>query len=86
MAQIIGILLMAALAVFALKLAFIFVLIVGVIFRTKETLWLIAVLGMLALLRNYPAISYTVIAIIVIVAIAQAGKDDTKLLTDDTET
>lgn len=54
MVQIIGFLVIIAVAVLAIKVALIIVFFIGIVFRPKETIGLILVLGVLALLRNYP--------------------------------
>jgi hypothetical protein len=54
MVQILGFLMLMAVAVLAIKVALIMVFFIGIIFRPKETIGLIIVLGVLALLRNYP--------------------------------
>lgn len=54
MAQIIGFLMIIAVAILAIKVALVMVLFIGIIFRPKETIGLILVLGVLALFRNYP--------------------------------
>lgn len=66
--QILGILIVAALMVMAIKIAFVFLFLTGLIFRPKETLMLLAFLGVLALFRSYPAVSFILaVAIIVLV-------------------
>ena len=80
--QIIGILLVAALFVFAIKIAVIVLFLAGLIFRTQATLSLIAVLGAMALLRNYPVICFTLIGVVVVFALARAGKDKPPTLPD----
>ncbi|WP_425228828.1 hypothetical protein [Sphingomonas sp.] len=64
--KLLGFLVIVALAVVAIKIAFAFLFLAGLIFKPKETLILLALLGMLALFRNYPATCFT-LAIIVIV-------------------
>jgi hypothetical protein len=60
MVQIIGFLMIIAVAILAIKVALIMVFFIGIIFRPKETIGLILVLGVLALLRNYPVPSLLV--------------------------
>lgn len=51
--QFLGILLLLAAVVVAIKVAILLLLLAGLIFRTRETVGLVAVLGLLALIRNY---------------------------------
>ena len=60
MAQIIGFLILIAVAVVALKVTLIVGFFIALIFRPKETISLIIVLGVLALFRNYPVASIAV--------------------------
>jgi hypothetical protein len=82
MAQIVGILLLIGVAVVALKVALVLLLLAGLIFRTRETLGLIMVLGALALLRNYPTASMIVAGAATVLAFMKVGpskKDSIKL-------
>lgn len=92
MAQIIGFLILIAVAVVALKVALVIGFFVSLIFRPKETIGLIIVLGVLALLRNYPVatIAVAVIGTMTIVRInkkAAASKEASEFaqITDQTE-
>lgn len=93
MAQIIGFLILIAVAVVALKVALIVGFFVALIFRPKETIGLVIVLGVLALFRNYPVASIAVgiigtIAIIRMKKKANASKEIAKSvqITDQTDT
>ncbi len=92
MAQIIGFLILIAVAVVALKIAIVLGFFVALIFRPKETIGLVIALGVLALFRNYPvaSIAVGVIGTIVIVRIkkkAAASKEVSKFakITDQTD-
>lgn len=75
MAQLLGIVLLIAFAVFAFKVAILLLFLAGLIFRTKETIGLILVLGAFWLIRVQPIACLIVAAIIGIIALAKnAGK------------
>lgn len=93
MAQIIGFLILIAVAVVALKVALIVGFFVALIFRPKETIGLIIVLGVLALFRNYPVASIAVgvlgtLAIVCMNKKANASKETAKSvqIADQTDT
>lgn len=69
MAQLLGIILLIGLAVFALKLAILFFLLAGLIFRTKETIGLILIFAILAGFRTYPLPCIAIIAVLLPVSI-----------------
>jgi hypothetical protein len=52
--RIIGLLLLACLAIYALQIALVLLILAGLIFRTKETIGLMLVFGALALISKYP--------------------------------
>ena len=52
--RIVGFILLAALAIYALQLALLVVLLAGLIFRTKETVGLLLFFGTLGVITNYP--------------------------------
>lgn len=66
MKEIITFFLLAALLAFALKIAIILLFLAGLIFRTKETIGLIAIMAAIAGFNAHPAIG--VIIIIVLIA------------------
>jgi hypothetical protein len=78
MAQIIGFLILIAVAVVALKVALVIGFFVALIVRPKETIGLIIVLGVLALFRNYPVASIAV-GVIGTIAIVQINKKSAAL-------
>lgn len=76
MGKVVTALLVAAVALYALKVAILLLFLAGIIFRTKETLGLILVLGVLALFRNYP-IACVVIAVVAAgIALAKLNAND----------
>lgn len=92
MAQIIGFLILIAVAVVALKVALVIGFFVALIVRPKETIGLIIVLGVLTLFRNYPVASIAVgvigtIAIVRINKRAAVSKEVPKVaqITDQTD-
>jgi ABC-type transport system involved in multi-copper enzyme maturation permease subunit len=52
--RIVGFILLAALAIYALQLALVVLLLAGLIFRTKETVGLLLVFGTLGMITSYP--------------------------------
>ncbi|MHA0328819.1 hypothetical protein [Sphingomonas melonis] len=77
MAQIIGTLLVVALAIVAIKLALVAIVLAGLIFRPKETLGVVLLLGAFAVLRTYPMASFGIVALMIIYAIIKALKSET---------
>lgn len=80
MGQIIGILLVVALAIVAIKLALVAIILAGLIFRPKETLGVVLLLGAFAVLRSYPMASFGIVTLLIIYAIIKVSKSET---TDD---
>jgi uncharacterized BrkB/YihY/UPF0761 family membrane protein len=72
-AQLFAAILLVGLALFAIKIAFIFLILAGLIFRTKQTLALVVVLAAWALFWKAPVISCVLIGAAVLVAIYKAG-------------
>ncbi|MHA0328832.1 hypothetical protein [Sphingomonas melonis] len=77
MGQIIGILLVTALAIVAIKLALAVIILAGLIFRTKETLGVVLLLSAFAVLRAYPMASFGIVALLIIYAIIKVSKSGT---------
>jgi hypothetical protein len=73
-AQLLGALLLIGLAIFAVKVAILLLFLAGLIFRTKETAGLLAILGIVALFRNYPVACLVVLGVAGLVAIIRAAK------------
>lgn len=65
---------LAGLIVTALKIAIIFMILAGLIFRTKETLGLLLVLGVWSLFTHYPLICLSVLGMLGILAIYRAWR------------
>ena len=75
--KLLGYFMLVALIIVAIKLAFLLLLFAGLIFRTRQTLGIIFVLGVFALMRNYPGISFTAIGVAVVVALVMLSKKPT---------
>jgi hypothetical protein len=75
--QIIGILLVATLAIVAFKLAVAAIVLAGLIFRPKETIGAVLLLGAFAVLRTYPMASFGIAALLIVYAIIKVSKSDT---------
>jgi hypothetical protein len=70
--RIIGALIVAAMVVTAIKIAIILLIVAGLIFRTKETLGLLLVLGVLSLITHFPWVFVGILGVAGIVAIYRA--------------
>lgn len=79
MAQFIGILLFIGLAVFAIKIALIALILAGLIFKTKETVSILVVLIVLALLRNHPTASLITCGVMGLLWLAAKAKTDKRI-------
>lgn len=77
MGQLIGILLVVALAIVAIKLAIAAIILAGLIFRPKETIGVALLLGAFALLRTYPMASFGIVAMLIVYAIIKLAKSHT---------
>ena len=62
--QVVGYILLVGLAIFAIKLALIFLLLAGLIFRTKETVGLLLLGAILYGFKAYPLISVGLAAVL----------------------
>lgn len=60
MLRILGTLLLIAVIISAVKIALVLLLLAGLIFRTRETIGLIIVLGLLTAFNAHPAIGLTI--------------------------
>ena len=65
MPQLLGVILLIGLAVFAFKVAILLLFLAGLIFRTKETVGLIAILAVIAGFSAHPLIGIGIIAVLV---------------------
>jgi hypothetical protein len=83
MFQIIGFILLLGLAVFAIKLALICLLLGGLIFRTQETIGIIAILAILAGFNAHPGIGLTLLVLGVIVSLYYKRKGRETVESDD---
>lgn len=75
MPQFLGFILLVGLAIFAIKLAFLFLLLAGLIFKTKETIGLVTILAIFAGFRAHPGIGIGLIVIAVLVSLYFKGKE-----------
>ncbi len=71
MLQVLQILLVASVIVFAIKAALILLLIAGLIFRTKETVGLLAVLIVIALFNRYTTAALALLGVVGVVALVR---------------
>ncbi len=74
MAQIISAILLVGFAIFAFRLAILLILIAGLIFRTKETIFLICLFAAIAAFNANPIIGSAVVIVIIGIAIYRANK------------
>lgn len=67
--RIIGLILLACLAIYALKIAFVLLILAGLIFRTKQTVGLLGFFGVLGLLSKYPVQCLGIAAVAVLISL-----------------
>lgn len=72
MVQIILALLAIAAAIYAVKVALLLIILVGLIFRTRTTVSILVMLGAWALLGRYPVAGIALIALVALVTIKRA--------------
>ena len=65
---------MVALAIVAIKLAIAAIILAGLIFRPKETIGVVLLLGAFAILRTYPMASLGIVALLIVYAIIKVSK------------
>lgn len=70
--RILGALMIAGLVIAALKVAIILIVLAGLIFRTKETVAVLLVLGILSLIAHFPWVFAGLLGVAGIVAIYRA--------------
>lgn len=75
MPQVLGFILLVGVAVFAIQLAIALLLVAGLIFRTKETIGLIAILAVFAGFRAHPGIGISLIVLAVLISLYFKGKE-----------
>lgn len=87
MAQVIVAILLLGAFVLAIKVALLMIFLVGLIWRPKETIALIVVLGAFALVRNYPGPVAGVVGVLALVGVVmlvrRKGEPATLELPDD---
>lgn len=71
MAQLIAAILIMLTAVAAFKVAIGLLLIAGLIFRTKETLALIMILGLFAAFKAHPILGSAILVVVLLIAFAK---------------
>lgn len=75
MRELIAVILLAALLTVALKIALVFLILAGLIFRTNETVGLIVILAIFAGFRAHPGVGFAIVAVIGAIALYRgAGK------------
>jgi hydrogenase/urease accessory protein HupE len=88
-ARIIGVILMIALFVVAIKVAIVVLIFAGLIFRTKETIGLLILLAGFAFVDNHPLIGSLALAALIAIGIMRAAQKKPEpsevLITDDQE-
>lgn len=72
--QIIGMILLVGLFIYAFQLAVVLLLLAGLIFRTKETIGLIVILALFAGLAAFPVAGFASLAAFIVAAIVKACK------------
>lgn len=83
MAQLIGALLLIAVAIVAVKVAILLLLLAGLIFRTKETIGLITVLAIFAGFSAHPALGAGLLALAILVSLYFKRKEGRAVKPDD---
>jgi len=71
-----GWIMLISLAMAVVKLAFLFLFIVGVLFKPSETVGLIAIFAALWLIQQFPAATFGVLAILLIVGVWKKVPED----------
>lgn len=72
--QIVGLILLVALLIYAFQLAVILLLLAGLIFRTKETVGLLLILAIFAGFAAYPVIGFALLAALLIYLFLKNGR------------
>ena len=72
--QIVGLILLVALFIYAFQLALILLVLAGLIFRTKETVGLILILAIFAGLAAYPVIGFGLLAALLLYLFVKNGR------------
>ena len=76
--KIIGFILLIGLLTVAVQVAIALLFLAGLIFRTKETVGLIIILGAFALLSAFPVIGLGLLAVMIVAAIVKAVRNADK--------
>jgi len=72
-AQLVAVILLAVVVMFAFRVVVVLLFLAGLIFRTQQTIGLLLILGAFALLRAYPAICLTLLAVLGVWAFVRNG-------------
>lgn len=83
MPQFLGFILLIGLAIFAVKLAILFLLVAGLIFKTKETIGLITILAVFAGFNAHPGIGIGLIVLVLLISLYFKGKEINASKPDD---
>lgn len=75
MPQLLGMLLLAALAIYALQLAIVVVIIAGFIFRPRQTLGFFLICGIITGFTAHPLIGVTMLAVLVAISLYFKNKE-----------
>jgi hypothetical protein len=77
--RIVGFILLACLAIYALQLAFVLLVLAGLIFRTKETAVLLIFFGTLGVVSKYPFQCLAIAAALILVSLYFKRKESTAM-------
>lgn len=64
--QVLGAIMLIAAAIVAFQIAIILLILVGLIWRPKETIGLLIIVGMIALLQSHPALGVAALACLIL--------------------
>lgn len=76
MREFAGVLILFALVTMAFQAALMLLVVAGLIFRTKETLFLLLVGGLINLVSAYPAVGFGLLGLFIVMAIIKACRND----------
>lgn len=72
MQQVIGLIIILAIGIVAIKVAIALLVLAGLIFRTKETIGLLAICGIFAGFSAHPGIGFGILGLVAIIALYRA--------------
>lgn len=79
MAKLLGMILLVALAIYALQLAFILLFVAGLIFETEATIGFLAIMALLAGFAAHPIIGGILLVALIIYLFVKNGKEYERL-------